>query len=60
MSSFKAGEYDKVLVVYNQFKNAAVQHVMVEQMLPLVPPTATKKTVNDYIFEPAKEQLVLE
>ncbi|MFM2207428.1 MAG: synthase subunit gamma [Bacteroidota bacterium] len=62
MNEFKEGKYDKVMVVYNQFKNAAVQHVMVEQMLPIVPPAAAgaKKTANDYIFEPAKEELVLE
>ena len=62
MADFKAGEYDKVVLVYNQFKNAAVQYVMNEQMLPIVPPASdagAKKTVNDYIFEPAKEELVL-
>jgi F-type H+-transporting ATPase subunit gamma len=63
MEEFKSGAYDKVVLVYNQFKNAAVQNVMVEQMLPIVPPAAAagaKKTTNDYIFEPAKEELVLE
>ena len=57
------GKCDKVVLVYNQFKNAAVQNVMVEQMLPIVPQAAAagaKKTTNDYIFEPAKEELVLE
>ena len=62
MKSFAAGEYDRVEVVYNQFKNAAVQIVMVEQVLPIVPPTTVNvsKAVNDYIFEPAKEELVLD
>lgn len=63
MDAFKAAEYDKVVVVYNQFKNAAVQYVQTEQMLPIVPPAnsqGAKNTVNDYIFEPAKEELVLE
>ncbi|MFM9052002.1 MAG: ATP synthase F1 subunit gamma [Bacteroidota bacterium] len=61
MEDFRVGTYDKVVVVYNQFKNAAVQYVQVEQMLPIVPPAGgTKTAVNDYIFEPAKEQLVLE
>ncbi len=61
MTEFKSGAYDKVVIVYNQFKNAAVQNVMVEQMLPIVPPAAgSKATVNDYIFEPEKEQLVLD
>jgi F-type H+-transporting ATPase subunit gamma len=63
MNDFKAGSYDKVVVVYNQFKNAAVQYVMVEQMLPIAPPAkdaGAKESANDYIFEPAKEELVLE
>lgn len=62
MDDFKSGAYDKVVVVYNQFKNAAVQYVMAEQMLPITPPVknADSKTAKDYIFEPAKEELVLE
>lgn len=63
MNEFKSGTYDKVVVVYNQFKNAAVQYVMAEQMLPIVPPAKSagaKESANDYIFEPAKEELVLE
>ncbi len=65
MSQFAAGEYDRVELVYNQFKNAAVQIVMSEQLLPIAPaksnPIAGKnKTVNDYIFEPDKEELVLQ
>ncbi|MFM7218099.1 MAG: ATP synthase F1 subunit gamma [Bacteroidota bacterium] len=60
MEQFRSGAFDKVVLVYNQFKNAAVQHVQVEQMLPIVPPASGKTVVNDYIFEPAKEELVLE
>jgi len=62
MKQFAEGEYDKVEIVYNQFKNAAVQYVVTEQLLPIVPAKAatTSKAVNDYIFEPAKEELVLE
>jgi F-type H+-transporting ATPase subunit gamma len=63
MKEFAEGKYDKVEVVYNQFKNAAVQYVQVEQILPITPPAKKEKEskkVNDYIFEPQKEQLVLE
>lgn len=45
MSDYAAGEYDKVIVVYNQFKNAAVQIVQSEQLLPLQP--ATTSTENN-------------
>jgi F-type H+-transporting ATPase subunit gamma len=63
MKEFAEGNYDRVEIVYNQFKNAAVQYVQVEQLLPISPPAKKEKEnkkVNDYIFEPEKEQLVLE
>jgi F-type H+-transporting ATPase subunit gamma len=60
MAQFAAGEYDHVDLVYNQFKNAAVQLVITEQLLPIVPPQTKSKKVNDYIFEPDKEELVQE
>jgi F-type H+-transporting ATPase subunit gamma len=48
-------------LVYNQFKNAAVQLVMTEQLLPIVPAQVkTTKVKHDYIFEPDKEELVIE
>ncbi|HNS12095.1 MAG TPA: ATP synthase F1 subunit gamma [Bacteroidia bacterium] len=61
MNEFKKGDYDRVDLVYNQFKNAAVQYVTIEQMLPISAPEKTEvKVQNDYIFEPDKEALVLE
>jgi F-type H+-transporting ATPase subunit gamma len=61
MDRFAAGEYDKIEVVYNHFKNAATQIVLTEQFLPLEPlaASATSNTVTDYIFEPTKEEIVL-
>ena len=59
MKQFAAGEYDRVEIVYNQFKNAAVQLVVTEQLLPIVSSQTKTKAVNDYIFEPGKEELVL-
>lgn len=60
---FIAGEYDKIEIVYNQFKNAATQIVQTEQFLPLAPvhPETSGKPVStgDYIFEPSKEEIVL-
>jgi F-type H+-transporting ATPase subunit gamma len=52
----------QVVVVYNQFKNAAVQYVITEQLLPIAPPAKKDKTkvINDYIFEPSQEEIVLE
>ena len=61
MSDFAAAKYDRVIVVYNQFKNAAVQYVINEQLLPLIPPPVTENTKkNDYIYEPSQSEIVLE
>ena len=58
-SKFTSGEYDKIEIVYNQFKNAATQIVMTEQFLPLAPVVSENTTAGDYIFEPSKEEIVL-
>ena len=57
---FVSGEYDKIELVYNQFKNAATQIIQVEQFLPLAPLVSDKvASTGDYIFEPAKEEILL-
>ncbi|HEX8269500.1 MAG TPA: ATP synthase F1 subunit gamma [Flavobacterium sp.] len=57
---FVEGKYDKVVLVYNQFKNAATQIIVTEQLLPLAPADSSKAvSTTDYIFEPSKEEIVL-
>ena len=60
MEGFLKGEFDRVEVVYNQFKNAAVQILTSEQLLPV--PKSTKKVDTshqvDYILEPSQEEIV--
>lgn len=59
MSAFANKQFDKVILVYNQFKNAAVQLTMAEQFLPIMPPAeGTKGGATDYIYEPGKEFIV--
>ena len=58
MQLFLDGKYDKIVVIYNQFKNAATQTVMTEQFLPIVPVEKEENVVLDYIFEPSKEEIV--
>jgi F-type H+-transporting ATPase subunit gamma len=59
MDAFAKGEYDKVLVVYNQFKNAATQIVMTEQFLPIVAEQDVTQNVSaDYIYEPSQTAIV--
>lgn len=57
---FVSGEYDKIELIYNQFKNAATQIVQTEQFLPLAPlKSDVVVSTGDYIFEPSKEEIVL-
>lgn len=61
MEAYKDKHIDKVVLIYNRFKNVATQIVTTEQFLPIVP--AEKKEGNallDYIFEPTKEEIVNE
>ncbi len=63
MVDFTARKYDRIEIIFNQFKNAAVQTLTIEQYLPILPAQKTaadQKLHADYIFEPVKEQLVKE
>jgi F-type H+-transporting ATPase subunit gamma len=58
MNDFANAKYDKVFLVYNQFKNAATQIIMNENYLPVEMPEDESATIGDYIFEPSKEEIV--
>lgn len=64
LKAFTLGKFDKIVLVYNQFKNAAMQFTQAENFLPVEP---TKKEANvfdekkqntDYIFEPSLEFII--
>ncbi len=57
---FLDGKYEKVYLVYNQFQNAAMQIVQVEQMLPLKITQTENTQSTDYIYEPNKEKIVVD
>ena len=61
MKAYANGEYDEVVLVYNQFKNVATQIITTEKMLPLTQDeSATLSSNIDYIFEPSEEEILLE
>ena len=60
MDLYVDGTYDKIEIIYNRFKNAATQIPQVEQFLPIKPVEGDVDTNVDYIFEPSKEEIVLE
>lgn len=55
---FLTHKADKIVLVYNKFKNAATQEVMTEQYLPIVPIQSDKSINVDYVFEPSKAEIV--
>jgi len=61
MNAFENSEFDAVEIIYSEFKNAATQAFRAEQFLP-IPKVAKKEGAKkaDFIFEPAKEQLIAE
>lgn len=60
MLQFSNGKFDKIVIVYNKFKNAATQIKTEEQYLPILPPDSknTSSKNLDYIFEPSKQEIV--
>jgi F-type H+-transporting ATPase subunit gamma len=60
IDAFRNGAYDKVELVYNEFKNVATQILRVQQLLPIVPPPADAKATSqvDYIYQPEQDQIL--
>lgn len=60
IESFRSGSFDKVELVYNEFKNVATQILRSEQLLPILPPPANVKTSTavDYIYQPEQDQIL--
>jgi F-type H+-transporting ATPase subunit gamma len=62
MDSFVSKEFDRIDIIYNQFKNAAVQYLTTEAFLPVEIEQSgnSKAAVVDYIYEPDKESIITE
>jgi F-type H+-transporting ATPase subunit gamma len=59
VEQYAKGEFDRLYLVYNEFKNALQQQVKVEQLLPIEPGNVPEGTVAvDYIYEPDAEQIL--
>jgi F-type H+-transporting ATPase subunit gamma len=60
MRAFREGRFDKVEMVYNEFKNVATQVLKTQQLLPVVLPITTTVRPNpvNYIFEPSQGDII--
>lgn len=59
---FLSKKYDRIEIIYSQFKNAATQGFVVERYLPIpkIEASGENKMNNDFLFEPSKEVLLEE
>ncbi len=60
VKAFEEKQFDAVELVYSEFRNAATQRFTVEPFLPIPKVTRIKGKKSDFIFEPAKEELIAE
>ncbi len=62
MSDFVNKEFDRIDIIYNKFKNAAMQIPTHERFLPIEPSKDEKENTasRDYIYEPDQEDIVRE
>jgi F-type H+-transporting ATPase subunit gamma len=58
IQQFNNKSFDKIVLVYNRFINAATQFVETEQFLPIVPTATEGENTSDYLFEPSKIEIV--
>lgn len=63
MSDFAEEKYDRIIFIYNQFKNAGTQILVKEQFLPIVSAEPVKEDEQPadeigYIFQPSKEEIL--
>ena len=58
ISAFKNNQFDKAYIIYNSFKNAAIQTIQNEPFLPVSQPKNESSTNTDYIYDPDKEEIL--
>jgi F-type H+-transporting ATPase subunit gamma len=61
MKDFSSGKYQRIDIVYNKFKNAAVQELTAEQYMPVMKPSKTDDSPvisANYLFEPSKIEIL--
>ena len=58
MNAFLKGEYDRIEIIYNEFKNVATQILRTEPFLPIVPAKRTNASAVDYIYQPNHEEII--
>ncbi|MEI6079800.1 MAG: ATP synthase F1 subunit gamma [bacterium] len=59
MENYIEGDFDSLVVVYNEFKSAIAQKIVVERLFPIVPPEYEEQlAIDQYLYEPNKEKII--
>tara|TARA_B100001057_G_scaffold77507_2_gene72447 strand:- start:65308 stop:66156 length:849 start_codon:yes stop_codon:yes gene_type:complete len=58
IDSFLGSKFDKVSIIYNEFKNVAVQKTVSEDFLPVPQVDSEGNSSKNYIFEPEKNKIL--
>ncbi|MCX6111950.1 MAG: ATP synthase F1 subunit gamma [Proteobacteria bacterium] len=61
ITNYIEGDFDSLVVIYNEFKSAMTQKIVVERMFPIVPPEYSDEiAIDQYLYEPNKEKVISE
>jgi F-type H+-transporting ATPase subunit gamma len=61
IEAYTGGRYDRVHVIYNQFKSMMLQELTEEQLLPVVPAVEpARASGREYLFEPSAQEILEE
>jgi F-type H+-transporting ATPase subunit gamma len=60
VETYLAGKFDRIEVVYNEFKSALQQNIVREQILPFTPDEEAEAESSqvDYLYEPSREEIL--
>jgi len=62
-AGYLKGDFDKVVLIYNEFKSVIQQRIVLEQLLPVPaeetsPDARTPQAQVEYIYEPSSEEII--
>lgn len=55
---FLEQNYNKIDVLYNEFKSAIQQNIVVKQLLPIIPSESEEMSTLDYLYEPDEDTII--
>jgi F-type H+-transporting ATPase subunit gamma len=60
VQAYQANQFDRIEIVYNQFKSAIQQNITLEQFLPFIPDKEMQRTRSliDFLYEPGQEEIL--